>query len=75
MTIVEIIVEVMPLALSVIAFVMSIIARNKKMATKSLQQIESEAQTLKQKYIDKQCKKNKVEQTASTESTEQSNYY
>lgn len=63
MTIVEIIVEVMPLALSVIAFVMSLIARNKKMATKSLQQIESEAQTLKQKYIEKQCKKNKVEQT------------
>lgn len=77
MTIVEIVVEILPIALSVIAFIISIVTKNKKMATKSIEQIQNEGQALMQKYIDKQCKKNKVEQTSTTNSStnNQSNYY
>ena len=72
MTIVEIVVDVLPIALSVIALIFAKVTKNKKMATKSIEQIKSEAQAKYDKYVAKQCKKNNVEQSTNTE---QSNYY
>ena len=68
------IVELVSLAISGVALLVAII-RGRKKKEYTVEQLQAEAQAKMQKYLDKKCKKYNVEQTTSTESTEQSNYY
>ncbi len=60
MEIVELIVEVAPMILSVLATIVAFI-KGKTKTTKSVEEIKAEADKRYAAYVEKQCKKNKIE--------------
>lgn len=60
MEVVELIIEVVPLGLSILATVVAFI-KGKTKTTKSVEEIKAEADKKYQAFVEKQCKKNKIE--------------
>ena len=60
MEIVELIIEVAPMFLSILATIVAFI-KGKTKTTKSVEEIKAEADKLYAAYVEKQCKKNKIE--------------
>ena len=60
MEIVELIIEVAPMILSVLATIVAFI-KGKTKSTKSVEEIKAEADKRYAAYVEKQCKKNKIE--------------
>lgn len=60
MEIVELIIEVVPLVLSVLATIVSFV-KGKTKTTKSVEEIKAEADKIYAAYVEKQCKKNKID--------------
>ena len=60
MEIVELIIEIAPMILSVLATIVAFI-KGKTKITKSVEEIKAEADKRYAAYVEKQCKKNKIE--------------
>lgn len=60
MEIVELIIEVAPLVLSALATIVAFVKGRSK-TTKSVEEIKAEADKRYTAYVEKQCKKNKIE--------------
>lgn len=60
MEIVELIIEISPMILSVLATIVAFI-KGKTKITKSVEEIKAEADKRYAAYVEKQCKKNKIE--------------
>lgn len=60
MEIVELIIEVAPMFLSILATIVAFI-KGKTKTTKSVEEIKAEADKRYAAYVEKQCKKNKIE--------------
>lgn len=60
MEVVELIIEVVPLGLSILATVVAFF-KGKTKTTKSVEEIKAEADKKYQAFVEKQCKKNKIE--------------
>ena len=60
MEVVELIIEVAPMVLSVLATIVAFI-KGKTKTTKSVEEIKAEADERYAAYVEKQCKKNKIE--------------
>ena len=60
MEVVELIIEVAPMVLSVLATIVAFI-KGKTKTTKSVEEIKAEADKRYAAYVEKQCKKNKIE--------------
>lgn len=60
MEIVELIIEISPMILSVLATIVAFI-KGKTKTTKSVEEIKAEADKRYAAYVEKQCKKNKIE--------------
>lgn len=60
MDIVELIMEVAPMALSLLATIVAFV-KGKTKTIKSVEQIKAEADKIYSAYVEKQCKKNKIE--------------
>lgn len=69
MEIVESIIEVSPMVLSILATIVAFI-KGKTKTTKSVEEIKAEADKRYTAYVEKQCKKNKIE-NVSVETTKQ----
>ena len=69
MEIVELIIEVAPMFLSILATIVAFI-KGKTKTTKSVEEIKAEADKRYAAYVEKQCKKNKIE-NVSVETTKQ----
>lgn len=69
MEIVELIIEVAPMVLSILATIVAFI-KGKTKTTKSVEEIKAEADKRYAAYVEKQCKKNKIE-NVSVETTKQ----
>ena len=69
MEIVELIIEVAPMFLSILATIVAFI-KGKTKTTKSVEEIKAEADKRYAAYVEKQCKKNKIENVQITSSEE-----
>ena len=69
MEIVNLIIEVAPMILSVLATIVAFIKGRTK-TTKSVEEIKAEADKRYAAYVEKQCKKNKIENVQITTSEE-----
>lgn len=69
MDIVELIIEVAPMVLSVLATIVAFI-KGKTKTTKSVEEIKAEADKRYTAYVEKQCKKNGIENVKITSSEE-----
>ena len=67
MEIVNLIIEVAPMILSILATIVAFI-KGKTKTTKSVEQIKAEADKRYAAYVEKQCKKNKIENVQITTS-------
>lgn len=69
MEIVNLIIEVAPMILSILATIVAFI-KGKTKTTKSVEEIKAEADKRYAAYVEKQCKKNKIENVQITTSEE-----
>ena len=69
MEVVNLIVEVAPMILSILATIVAFI-KGKTKTTKSVEEIKAEADKRYAAYVEKQCKKNKIENVQITTSEE-----
>ena len=69
MEIVEQIIEVVPMVLSILATIVAFI-KGKTKSTKSVEEIKAEADKRYTAYVEKQCKKNGIENVQITSSEE-----
>lgn len=69
MEVVELIIEVAPMVLSILATIVAFI-KGKTKTTKSVEEIKAEADKRYAAYVEKQCKKNKIENVHITTSEE-----
>ncbi len=69
MEIVELIIEVAPVVLSILATIVAFI-KGKTKITKSVEEIKAEADKLYAAYVEKQCKKNGIQNVQITSSEE-----
>lgn len=69
MEIINLIIEVAPMFLSILATIVAFI-KGKTKTTKSVEEIKAEADKRYAAYVEKQCKKNKIENVQITSSEE-----